>query len=58
MAKVFLKIIGAIFMLAAVACGSLLLWAGNQVEAKLAEPQAYAQLSPEELGGNLQATWN
>ena len=51
MTKGFLKIIGAIFTLGAVACGSLLLWAGNQVEAKLAEPQAYAQLSLEELGG-------
>ncbi|MEI8025669.1 MAG: c-type cytochrome [Pseudomonadota bacterium] len=51
MAKVFIKVIGSIVVIAVVAAGSLLLWAGNQVEAKLAEPQTYAQLTATELEG-------
>jgi mono/diheme cytochrome c family protein len=51
MAKVFIKIIGSIVVIPVVAAGSLLLWAGNQVEAKLAEPQTYAQLTATELEG-------
>ncbi len=51
MAKVLIKSIGFIVVLGVVAAGSLLLWAGNRVDAKLDEPQTYAQLTPAELEG-------